>query len=226
MKSGVVLLGCLLAVPPGPELLAQTGPILSNAPARPDSAARYVFYLHGRIIEDQGVDAVSPAFGRYEYAEILKRLAAEGLTVISEARKTNTDPHGYADSVARQIEHLLSAGVAPRSVTVVGASKGAVITMLVSTRIKDPVRYVLLANCNDYVFRTFPLNLHGHVLSIYEASDSLGASCRPLFDRSPSLAERSEIRLTTGQKHGFIFRPLTEWVRPALDWARGRSGKD
>jgi hypothetical protein len=226
MKRDWLLLACVLAVLSPHGMAAQASRISTSIPARPDPETRYLFYLHGRIVEDQGAGAVSPAFGRYEYEEILKQLAADPIMLISEARKANTDPHVYADSVARQIERLLSAGVPPRSVTVVGASKGAVIAMLVSTRVREPVRYVLLANCNDYVFRTFPLSLHGHVLSIYEASDSLGASCQPLFDRSPALAERSEIRLTTGLKHGFIFRPLEQWVRPALDWARGRATQD
>lgn len=32
-----------------------------------DSTKRYLFYLHGKIIEDLGMPAVSPDFGEYEY---------------------------------------------------------------------------------------------------------------------------------------------------------------
>ena len=39
--------------------------VLSRAPERPAAGASYLFYLHGRIVEDQGADAVSPDYGRY-----------------------------------------------------------------------------------------------------------------------------------------------------------------
>ena len=196
-------------------------PVVPHAPERPDAAGRYLFYLHGRIVEDQGVDAVSPEHGEYQYSAIVQQLATEGFTVISEVRPPDTDPEVYADAVARDVRHLLGAGVSPRNITVIGASKGAVIAMLVSSRLTAAIRYVVLANCNEYIFRTYSMNLHGHVLSIYEASDELGQTCRPLFDRSPELGQRHEIRLTTGLRHGFIFRPLESWLRPAVAWSRG-----
>lgn len=214
-----LLMYLVLAIPSAPLAQEPSG-VLVRAPEHPNVTGRYLFYLHGRIVEDEGVGAVSPEYGRYEYTAIVKRLMVEGFTVISEVRLTNTDPERYADSIARQIQHLLDSGVAPSNLTVVGASKGSVIAMLVSSRLRAPVRYVLIANCNEYIFRMFPLRLHGDVLSIYEASDELGQTCRPLFDRSPDLGQRREVRLETGLRHGFIFQPLEEWVRPAVVWAR------
>jgi hypothetical protein len=193
---------------------------MPRAPERPAARARYLFYLHGKIVEDQGADAVSPELGRYEYAAIVKHFADSGFTVISEVRARDTDPEAYADSVVRQIRRLLAAGTRPQGVTVVGASKGSVIAMLVSTRLAEPVRFVLLANCNDYVLRRFPLRLHGEVLSIYEASDSLGRSCEALFEQSPRLARKEEIRLEIGLEHGFLYRPLREWLGPTVAFAR------
>jgi hypothetical protein len=35
---------------------------------------RVLFYLHGKIVEDQGPSAESERYGRYEYEAILKRL--------------------------------------------------------------------------------------------------------------------------------------------------------
>ena len=52
--------------------------VLSRAPERPAAGASYLFYLHGRIVEDQGADAVSPDYGRYEYSGIVQGLADEG----------------------------------------------------------------------------------------------------------------------------------------------------
>lgn len=199
----------------------ETSRVMPHASERPDPASRYLFYLHGRILEDQGPDAVSPEFGPYKYSAIVQQLADSGFTVISEIRTPNTDPEVYADSVADQIRQLLGGGVPPAYITVIGASKGSVIAMLVSSRLAAGIRYVLMANCNEYIFRMFSLHLHGDVLSIYEASDPLGQTCRALFERSPQLGERLEIRLETGLQHGFIFRPLEGWVRPALAWARG-----
>jgi pimeloyl-ACP methyl ester carboxylesterase len=204
-----------------PALAAQSSmPVMSRAPERPEVGARYVFYLHGRIVEDQGADAVSPELGRYEYTAIVRQLADSGFSVISEVRARDTDPEVYADSVVRQIRRLLAASTRPQDITVVGASKGSVIAMLISTRLAEPVRLVLLANCNDYVLRRFRLRLHGEVLSIYEASDSLGRSCAPLFERSPGVTRKQEIRLETGLGHGFLYRPLPEWVGPTVSFAR------
>ena len=197
--------------------------IISHAPERSDPRTRYLFYLHGRIVEDQGEDAVSPEFGRYEYREILRQLARPGYVVVSEVRAKNTDPEAYAASIAGEVRRLLTSGVPSRSITVIGASKGSLITMLVSTQLTESIRYVVLANCNDDVLRALPLKLHGDVLSIYEASDPTGQTCRPLFERSPQLGDRKEIRLETGLKHGFLYKPLEAWIGPALAWAAGGS---
>src|SRR4030067_991612 len=39
-----------------------------------DPTKRYMFYLHGKVIEDQGIPAVSPEYGKYEYEAILEKL--------------------------------------------------------------------------------------------------------------------------------------------------------
>ena len=89
---------------------------------------------------------------------------------------------------SQQIRARIGGGVPPSRIIVGGASKGAVIAALVSTRLKEPkVRYVLLANCNDWLIRTHDPRLTGEVLSIYEASDEIGGSCAPLAARSPDL---------------------------------------
>jgi hypothetical protein len=62
--------------------------------------------------------------------------------------------------------------------------------------------------------------LHGDVLSIYEESDSLGRSCQKIFAQSPDLGRSGEIRLQTGLKHGFIYRPLAQWMGPVVGWAK------
>jgi hypothetical protein len=190
-------------------------------PAKIDPAARYVFYLHGRIVEEQGANAVSERFGAYEYTKILQTFRAAGFTVISEVRPVGVEVDAYASRIEGQIRTLLSAGVPPANVTVVGASRGAVIAMQVSTRLRNrKVRYVLLGNCNDTVFSRYRFDLSGEVLSIYETSDEYGGTCRGLFAASTGLSKREEISLTNGLGHGFLYRPLPAWVDPSLSWAR------
>src|SRR5512139_636338 len=47
-------------------------------PSMVDVTHRYLFYLHGKIIEDQGLPAVSPEFGEYRFEEILQALQNYG----------------------------------------------------------------------------------------------------------------------------------------------------
>ena len=200
-------------------LLAMIAPAASAQTSR-DPRSHYLFYLHGRIVEEQGAAAKHPEFGPYEYAAIVRQFKDSGFVVVSEMRRPNTDVSSYADSVARQVRRLISEGVPATHIAVVGASKGAGIAMLVSTRVTSPIRYVLLANCNDYALKNLEPKLNGDVLSIYEESDSLGRSCRQVFAQSPGMVRSGEIRLQTGLKHGFIYRPLAAWIGPAVGWAK------
>lgn len=190
-------------------------------PAPATAAPHYLFYLHGKVVEDHGPYGVSPQFGRYDYPGILTAFRARDFTVESERRPAGTDVSAYADKVVRQIRALEATGVPGRQITVVGASKGAVIAALVSARLGDPaVRYVLMGNCNDWLIRTYHPRLTGEVLSIYEASDQTGGSCAAVRARSPEIAKYAEIRLTTGLGHGFLYRALPVWVEPAAAWAK------
>src|SRR5512135_1792146 len=92
-----------------------------------DPATRYLFYLHGRIVEIQGLPAIDPNHGEYEYAAILKTLASHGFSVISEQRSSDANADAYAQRVVGQIAQLLSSHVPAGHITVVGASKGATI---------------------------------------------------------------------------------------------------
>ena len=198
------------------------------APALPPkaNAPRYLFYLHGKIIEDLGPTGVSPRFGAYDYPGIIRAFDGAGLTVVSEVRRKDTDPSVYADKIVAQIRNKLATGVPAENITVVGASKGSVIAMLVSTRLRaNGVRYVFLASCNDWMERTFAPRFTGDVLSIYELSDDIGRSCRPIAMRSPALRRFEEIRLDTGLGHGIVYRPLSEWVDPATAWANQRNSR-
>lgn len=197
------------------------GRILSAPPAQPDVRGHYVFYLHGRIVEEQGENAVSPDFGRYEYRAILEALAGGGSTVISELRPAGTAVAGYARKLAKQIRALLTAGVPATSITVIGASKGGAIALRVSQTLDaQGIGYVLLGSCSE---GTPVSKLHGDVLSIYERSDRIGRSCQSSFAKSPRLGKRRELEIDTGLRHGFLYRPIGEWLQPTLAWLNASS---
>ncbi len=91
--------------------------------------------------------------------------------------------------------------------------------MLASTYLKDGnVNFVLIAACSaDEGFRKM-VNLHGNVLSIYEKSD-LAQSCRNYRADATGINEWKEVEVNTGLKHGFLYRPMKEWVEPTIAWA-------
>lgn len=190
-------------------------------------AQNYLFYLHGRIVEDQGANAVDKVngFGAYQYNDIIKTLQHEGFVVISECRKPNTDVKAYAAKVVGQIDSLMKKGVKPGAITVVGASKGSMIAMNVSSLVKnEKVNYVFMAGCSDYTLQSFPgLSFCGNILSIYEESDDMGRSCNTVKSKSTlAVPHYKEIELHTGLRHGFLYKPLPEWIKPVAAWGNGK----
>jgi hypothetical protein len=192
-----------------------------------DTTKQYLFYLHGKIIEDQGIPALSPDYGEYEYQAILERLSSYGFVVISEQRAKNTDGLAYAKRVAEQVRTLLNAGVPAKNIMVVGASKGAWIAAYVSHLLEnEDLNFVLLAICNPDNVAAFvqdQVYLYGNVLSIYDSADLENAgSCAELFSVSEAnggLSRHAEIVLNIGTGHGILYKPLDEWILPTVQWA-------
>jgi hypothetical protein len=191
-----------------------------------DPTKRYMFYLHGKILEDQGIPAVSPEFGEYRYGEILGTLQSYGFEVISEQRPKNADGWEYAQRTARQVTELLTAGVPPGSITVVGASKGGSIAAVASYLVGNPkVNYVLLGSCHPTLvdeWKQGGLILSGNVLAIYDfADDEYSGSCEELFSlaEGKGLGRHNELVLQVGTGHGILYEPLPEWVLPTVRWA-------
>jgi hypothetical protein len=206
--------------PPAPGLADYT------FPGSIDAAKQYLFYLHGKIVEDQGIPAVSPDFGEYEYEAILEKLGGYGFEVISEQRPKDTDGLEYARKVTAQVKALLEAGVPAENITVVGASKGAGIAVYVSHLLKNrEINFVIMAICNPDAIEEFRQNqiyLYGNVLSIYDSKDELAGSCQELFEFSQGkgIGRSNEVVLNVGTGHGILYKPLDEWVIPLVQWAR------
>ncbi|MBC7897669.1 MAG: hypothetical protein H7066_19785 [Cytophagaceae bacterium] len=232
----------------------------------PSSSAEppVVLYLHGRIVEDQGPEAVSEEFGPYAWRAIVDSLRAPSsllplvipaptvipdqrasasapavipdqrasasadpgprvvsadIQVIADLRPPSTNPEQYAARVAAQVDSLLKAGVAPTRITVVGFSKGAGIAIRVSERLRrTDIAFVFMGACAPGQASTS--KVAGRILSIYEASDSLGQSCATLLANALPGSSHDERRIDTGQKHGAFYQPRAEWLAPVRAWIR------
>ena len=201
------------------DVVQKQGEILSDVPQKVDAKARYLFYLHGKIVE-QDRRPTHPQYGVYEYDQILDTFKQNGFVVISEQRKKDTDVEQYGKRVAGQVRQLLEAKVPPEHITVVGASQGSWMTMLASTYLENrKVNFVIIAACSaDEGFLDL-VNLHGNFLSIYEKSD-LAQSCQKYRADATGIGAWKEVELNSGLKHGFIYRPMKEWVEPTVAWAQ------
>jgi hypothetical protein len=75
-------------------MFAQTafaGEVLRELPASINPQGKYVFFLHGLVVETQGaISANTAEYGMYHYKEILDTLAGHGFIVISEERGSDT----------------------------------------------------------------------------------------------------------------------------------------
>jgi hypothetical protein len=218
----VVLLACSGTVdspePAGDPQVVRAGQILSQPPAEIDPEARYIFYLHNRILEEQGPRPEHPLYGIYEYQLILEALSEPGMVVISEVRASGTDPQRHAGKLSRQVEELIAAGVPPEQITVVGFSKGGAIAILISAMLdNDRVNYVFIAACSKWLRARPELQPHGRILSLYEQTDQLGGSCQKYFDRRDGLIY-SELEMQIGGGHGAFYRPDARWLEPLIEW--------
>jgi hypothetical protein len=183
---------------------------------------QFIIYLHGKIIEDEGVDAVHPEHGHYEYHETLSYLASSGGQVISEVRPAGTNGVEYAENVVGWVERLLNAGVPPQNISIVGFSKGAGITIYVSHQLENPkVNFVLIAICDDWINSKTDIRLSGRILSLFEMSDEAGSSCQELAERSPGISEFDEISYSTGEGHGAFYQAEPFWLDDVMDWISG-----
>lgn len=215
MKKGTILF-CLLV-----SSLVRAQTISSFVPGIVNPGDRFLFYLHGGIIQEQGVNAVSQYYGPYEYLAILDSLSRRGFTVISEPRARGTDEEEYGKKVAMQVDTLLHRGVAADNIVIVGASQGAYITVEAAYIIRNrDIRYVVMGLCTDYsvgYFSKYQKDLCGNFLSIYETSDEKG-SCGRLFSDRSCKAGYKEMRLAMGNGHGFLYKPYSEWIEAIMTW--------
>src|SRR5262245_11492565 len=230
LRTVVCALATLLITP----VLAASEPSSRTSLALPeniDANRRYLFYLHGAWIEERGLTAAHPEYGRYEYEAITRALGDRGFVVISEPRLQRVDSAAYAQQVAHQVTALLSKGVPPAHITVIGHSKGAGMVLLLASQLENPgIQFVVMAGCQkvgtpgrpDYetFLATRAPSLQGRILSLYDRSDRIAATCADAFARAaPARLESREIVLETGRGHGLFFAPDPVWIDPIVAWS-------
>ena len=94
--------------------------------------------------------------------------------------------------------------------------------MNISDLNRHPVNYVLLGADSDYSEQTFNWSLHGNILGIYEKSDEVaGKNYQFWIDKSPDASRFATLEINTGLNHGFLYRPIPEWLIPAREWING-----
>lgn len=180
---------------------------------------KYIYYLHGRIIEIQGKDAVSEEYGKYEFDSIVMALSGKDNIVIAEVRTENVGYTDYAYKISKEVDSLVKMGVESVNITIIGASKGAIIASHISDRNLNPVNYVFLAGNNDYQEKNNDWKFHGQVLCIYDLSDTIaGANYDYWKNRENYTKKFEQIELKTNLGHGFLYKPLMEWIEPTRRW--------
>jgi D-alanyl-D-alanine carboxypeptidase len=187
------------------------------------AAQKYIFFLHNRFLEMEGINGINPDYGTVEYNDIIKSFMSGGFQVISELRPNNTDMRTYAAKVVRQVDSLIGKGVQPSDITVIGTSKGGYIAQIVSSTMKNPkLNFVFIGSCTE-VEAGSGIHFCGNVLSIYESTDKeYGQSCEKIRNSSTlSVPHYREIKLKTGSMHGFLYKALPAWIRPSIQWAKG-----
>jgi predicted esterase len=215
MTFRILAFSLLLLLVPARALGA--GRVLRSLPEKIDPRQDYLIYLHGRIIEEEGLRPSSPRFGVYEYEKILADFAGRGFVVISDPRPRNADVGVWADKVVKQVRALRQAGVPPQHIAVVGFSKGGGIALLAAAKLGDPkVNFVILAGCNAWP-STAEETLQGRILSMYDASDDVATSCQKTFDQAKGPLVHDEVVLKLGTGHGAFYRP-GDWLGRAATW--------
>jgi pimeloyl-ACP methyl ester carboxylesterase len=190
------------------------------------AAPRHVIYLHGRIVqEQQSARPQSPEFGYYELEKILVAFRNRGFVVTGEVRPKGASVGESVDRVVEQVRRLLDSGVPAERIAVVGASMGGGIAVLASARLQNPeLRFGVLGVCfskaEESAFRDSGLRPAGRILAIREASDELTKPCPPWKAESEprSGVVVREMVINSGLRHGFLYRPLPEWLEPVVEW--------
>jgi len=214
-KFCIKLLAFLLLISP---VFVYAGKVYDQFPDKVDPSGKYVFYSHGKIVEGKNTNPVSPRWGEYKFPKVKEALSSNNYTLIAYHRPQNTNPKKFALKLSMDVKKLISLGVKPRNISLVGFSRGGEITILTSRNLQNPdINIILLASCANFMNNNKLFKVYGNIYSIYETSDMVG-SCQFLINQSSNVGSFNEISISTGKEHGAFFTPISEWVIPVKKW--------
>ena len=208
-------------------LLAAALVLSTLAACADEPAERHLVYLHGRIVqEQQNRRPKNPEFGFYEVDQILDSFRQRGFAVSCEVRPKGMTVAAAANRAVEQVRELMASGVPAQRITVLGASMGSTIALEASVKLRNPeLNFGLLGACLS-LYVPLLVAEHGRgpagrILAVREKSDETSEPCPPWKGDARSRARLvvREIVLDTGLRHGFLYRPLPEWVEPVVEWA-------
>ncbi len=189
-----------------------------------DNYKRHIFYIHGRIIEQQGKNAFSESYGEYDLDGILAAIEVNESVIHYEIRTENVNVRAYAMKVSKQVDSLISLGVEPINITVIGASKGAIIASNVSDLNKHHINYIFLAGNNEYQEQNNDWKFHGQVLCIYDLSDEIAGKNYSYWKTKDNHTTKfKQLEIKTNLGYGFLYKPLDDWTKPAKKWILNQS---
>lgn len=190
--------------------------VMPEAPSNPDTSEKYVFYLHGSAEEQDGSSE--------KYDAAVEAISDGTDNVISEVRG-DTNPNSYAEKIKKQVNLLISKGVAAKNITVSGFSKGSIIALATAGAINNPkVNYVLLAGCSEDLndkYNVDSTKAAGRILSIYDSGDEKFESCEGTVKPSAKV-KFEETDLDSGKGHKIFRIPkekfIEQWRDPLIEW--------
>jgi hypothetical protein len=184
----------------------------------------YIFFLHNKFLEENPDGTFSDKYNvTVDYKGIVNSFKNDDFVVFSEKRTLKTNEQEYAKKVVHQIDSLISKGVQPNHITVIGTSKGGYIAQFVSTFAKNfNLNFVFIGCFQDTDIEEIPeINFCGNILTIYEKSDIFGVTAIKRKETSKLKVNRfKEIELNTGLKHGFLYIASDNWLKPCKMWAK------
>jgi predicted esterase len=200
-----------------------------NLPSVINPSARYVFFLHGKLVEKRGPNGRHPCFGIYDYHGIVKSFRNREFVVISEVRPKGTKLDKYAKKIVSQIKTLLTYGISPKQITVVGFSKGSAIALLVSAMLKDfGINFVIMSGCSFNDARVLGNHrkfieqsvqyMQGRFLYIYDVNDQKCDIWQRILKNTSANGIFKEMMLKNGLGHSLFYRPRKEWIEPMTEW--------
>lgn len=184
----------------------------------------YIFFIHNKFLEENPDGTFSDKYNvAVDYKGIVNSFKIDGFVVFSEKRSPKANERAFANKVVSQIDSLISKGVQPDHITVIGTSKGGYIAQFVSTFAKNPdLNFVFIGSFQDTDIEEIPaIQFCGNILTIYEKSDIFGVSAIRRKETSKLKVNHfKEIELNTGLKHGFLYIASDEWIKPCKMWAK------